>query len=82
MYTTTSERGSQWELTVQLRELKPGFHNNLEGQEGLGGGRTVKEGRDTCIPVADSYGCMAEAIQYYEAIFLQLKINKFGGRGR
>lgn len=46
-------------------------------QEGVGGGRKVKEGRDTRIPVADSYGCMAgEPITIlYEAISLRLKIN-------
>ena len=31
-----------------------GAPNNLEGWEGVGGGRKVKEGGDTCIPVADS----------------------------
>ena len=28
--------------------------NNLEGWDGVGGGREAREGRDTCVPVADS----------------------------
>ena len=32
------------------RELKPGLCNNLEGWDGEG-----QEGRDICIPMADSF---------------------------
>ena len=35
------ETGSQWESAVWLRELIPGLHDNLEGQEEVGGGRGV-----------------------------------------
>ena len=34
--------------------------DNLEGWDGLGGGREVQKGGDICIPVADSWGCVAE----------------------
>ena len=34
--------------------------DNLEGQEGVGGGTGIQEGGDVCIPVADAYGSMAE----------------------
>ena len=36
------------------RELNPVFCENLEGWEGVGGGRAVQEGRDICMPIADS----------------------------
>ena len=42
---------------------------------GWGDGREVQEGRDICIPMADSCGCLAET-QYCKALILQLKINK------
>ena len=51
---TICKTDSQWEFAVCLRELKPGPGNNLEEQEGVGGGREVQEGGDTCIPMADS----------------------------
>ena len=34
--------------------------DNLEGLDGVGGGRRIQEGENTCIPEADSW-CMAEA---------------------
>ena len=33
---------------------------NLEGWDGVGDGREVQEGGGICIPMADSYGCVAE----------------------
>ena len=39
--------------------------------------KLVQEGREICIPMADLCWCMAETKQYYKAIVLQLKINKF-----
>ena len=45
---------NHWEFTVWLRELEPGFCNNLYGWEGVGSGREVKGRGDTCIPMADS----------------------------
>ena len=47
-------RYSQREFAVRLREFKPGLYNNLEGWDGLGGGREVYEGGDICTLVADS----------------------------
>ena len=35
-------------------ELKPGLHDNLEGWDGVEGGREIQEGGDICIPTADS----------------------------
>ena len=52
--------GSQWGFAVWCRELKLGFCDNLEVWDGVGGGREVQEGGDTCIPLADSRLCMAE----------------------
>ena len=34
--------------------------DNLEGWDGVGGGRKVQEGGDMCVPVADSCWYMAE----------------------
>ena len=50
---------------------------NLEGWNGVGGGREIQEGGDICIPMANSYQCLAEMTQYCKAMILQLKINKF-----
>ena len=53
-YITICKIDSQKEFTVWLRKLKQVLYINLEGWDGEGGGREVKEGGDTCIPVADS----------------------------
>ena len=37
----------------------PVLYDNVEGWDGVGGGREVHEGGDICIPMADSW-CMAE----------------------
>ena len=37
---------SQWEFPVCLRELKQGLCDNLEGVDGEGNGREVREGWD------------------------------------
>ena len=34
--------------------------DDLEGGDGVGGGREVQEGGDICILMADSHCCMAE----------------------
>ena len=34
--------------------------DSLEGWDGEGGRKEVQEGGVTCMPMADSYGCMAE----------------------
>ena len=36
------------------------FCDNLEGWDGVGGGREVQKGGDICIPMADSCCYMAE----------------------
>ena len=45
--------------------------NNLEGQDGVGGGRVVREGGDICADV------WQKPTQCCNAITLQLKINTF-----
>ena len=36
------------------RSSNPAFCDNLEGSDGVGGGREAQEGWDVCIPMADS----------------------------
>ena len=45
---------SQREFAVCLRKLKQGLCINLEGWGGEGDGREFQNGRDICIPMADS----------------------------
>ena len=45
---------SQWEFSVWLREVKVLLCDNLEGWDGVGGGREVQEERDIYIPMAVS----------------------------
>ena len=33
---------------------QPDLHDNPEGRDGVGGGREVHEGKDKCMPMADS----------------------------
>ena len=42
------------------QETQMGLCINLEGWDGVGGGREVQEGGDICIPTADSYSCLTE----------------------
>ena len=44
---------------------------------GEGGGRDVQEGADICVPMADICCCWEKPTQYYKAIILSLKINKY-----
>ena len=46
---------SQWEFSVWLRGIEPGLCNNLEGWEGVGGGREVQEREGICVPITGSY---------------------------
>ena len=34
--------------------------DNLEGWDGVGGGRKIQQGGEICTPMADSCWCMAE----------------------
>ena len=52
-YITICNIDSQWEFAVWLRELKLGLCDNLEGWDGVGGGREFQEGGDICTPMAD-----------------------------
>ena len=42
----------------------------------MGGGREVQEGKDICIPMADSCNVWQKPTQYCKEIILHLKINK------
>ena len=42
------------EVALQNRELSLVLCDNLEGWDGVGNGREVQEGKDICIPMADS----------------------------
>ena len=53
-YITVCKIDSQWEFTLWLRELKPGFRNNLEGWDGDRSGMDVQMGEDMDKPMADS----------------------------
>ena len=44
-YITICKIDRQWEFAVCLRELKQGLCDNLEGWNGEGDGREIKEGR-------------------------------------
>ena len=55
IYITICKIGSQWEVAVLLRELRPGLCDNLSSRwDGVGGGLEVQEEEDIGIPVADS----------------------------
>ena len=41
---------------------KPLLCDNLEGWDGEGEGRGAQKREDTCMPMADSYCCMAKTI--------------------
>lgn len=51
--TSICKRDSQCKLAVQLGELNSGLWDNLEGRDGVGGGRAVQEGGEMCAPMAD-----------------------------
>ena len=53
-YITIYKIDSQQEFAVWLRKVKQGLYINQEGWDGEGDRREVQEGRDICIPVADS----------------------------
>ena len=60
IYNTMCKIDSQWEFAVWLQELKQGLYDNLEGWDGVGDGREVREGGDMGVLMADSYWCMTE----------------------
>jgi len=45
--------------------------DNPEGWDGVGDGRTIQEGGDICIPVADHDDEWQRPTQYCKAIILQ-----------
>ena len=54
-YITVCKIDSKWEFALWHREPNPVLCDNLEGWDGVGDGREIQEGGDTCIPVTDSY---------------------------
>ena len=53
-YNSTCKIDSQWELAICLRELKQALCDNLEGWDGEGDGREVREGGNMGVSMADS----------------------------
>ena len=53
-YITICKIDSQWEFALRLRELIQGLCDNLEGWDGEGDYREVREGWDMGVPIADS----------------------------
>ena len=56
-------------------ELKLVLPDNLEWWSGVGGGREVQEGGDTCISKDDSFYILQKPTLNCKAIILQLKQN-------
>ena len=75
IYNTICKIDSQWEFSVWLRELKQGLCDHLEGWDGEGNGKEVREGGDMDTPMADSCWCMTEqkTTKFCNSIILQLK---------
>ena len=46
-YITICKRDSQWEFAVRHKGLKSGACDNVEGWDGMGGGKAIQEGEDT-----------------------------------
>ena len=53
-YITIYKIYSKCKFAVWLKELKQGIFDNLEAWNGVGDGKKVQEGGDTCKPMADS----------------------------
>ena len=53
-YITICKIDSQREFSVWFRKLKQELCINLEGRDGEGDGREVRNGGNICIPMADS----------------------------
>ena len=59
---STGVHVSFWNLLCDTENSKLVLCDNLEEWNGEGGGREGQEGRDICIPMANSSQCMAEII--------------------
>ena len=67
-------------VAVWLRELKLGLRDNLEGQDGAGGGREVQE-KGTYVNLQLTYvDVWQKPTQYCKAIIPQLKRNRLNER--
>ena len=54
-YTLTHVNRQPTDFAVQLRELRLGLCNNLEGWESAGSGREIQEGGDIGTPMVNSW---------------------------
>ena len=72
MYIIICEMNCQSRFDAWDRVLGAGALGWPRGMGWEGGGRGFRMG-NTCIPVADSYQCMAKPLQYCKVISLQLK---------
>ena len=59
-----------------MTQLKPVLFENLQGQDGVGGGREIEEVGDIRIPMADPCGYMAETNTILQNKYPSIK-NKF-----
>lgn len=50
--------------------------DNLEGWDGVGGEREIREGENMCMPMTDSHCYMAQTKKHCKVINLQLKIKR------
>ena len=57
----TQEETDNQNSLISVKEIESEVKNDLAGWDGEGGGREVQEGGDICIPMADSWWCLAEA---------------------
>ena len=55
-------------MLYDARNPNPVFCENLEGRDGVVGGREVQQGRDIFIPVAYSCYVWQKIIDYYKAV--------------
>ena len=70
IYTTVCKTGGQWDFAMWFRELKLELCDDLEGWDGVGGGREGQEGGDIYILQLIRVDVWHKSIQYYKAITL------------
>ena len=72
-YTPPHKIDSQWEFALWCRGLNPALYDNLEGWDGVGGGR--REGTYVYLWLIH-VDIWQKPTQYCKAIIFPLKINK------
>ena len=71
IYTTICKIDSQWEFAIWLRELRLGLFDNLQGLDGVGGGKDAQEGEEYIYLWLIHVDVSQKPTQYYKAIILQ-----------